>query len=588
MASLMQELTLKVSEAVAQVAGEITLKSAVLVPAQNAKFGDYQCNVSMELSKRLGAASGEKVNPRQVAEAIVAELDVASLCEVPTIAGPGFINFSLKSDVLTDYVVTQLKDERLGIAKADDKKRVVVDFSGPNLAKEMHVGHLRSTIIGDSISRFMEFEGHEVLRMNHVGDWGTQFGMLIQFIRETKPEALANPETFEIADLEDFYRASKERFDASDEFKDAARRAVVDLQSGDEATLAVWKVFCEESLKHCHEIYDVLDIDITDRGESAYNDQLQSTVDDLKEAGQAVETQGALGVFLDGYKNKDDEPLPIIVQKSDGGFIYATTDLAAIRYRFAEQKADQVIYVTDSRQQTNHFHPIFKIAESMNWAPKNALRHIGFGMMLGKDGKPFKTRTGGTVKLKDLLVEAKSRALELAKDLTPDLTEEDYARIAHCAGLGGVKYSDLSHSVGTDYKFDWAKMLATDGNSAIYVLMTYARTRGLARKAGVDIDLLAETVAPANLEEQELKLLKKISATPDVWANVVRELAPNLLLAHLYELARDFGAFWNACPIMKDDIDEETRQARLALAGGVGKVLKWGLSMVGIQSLDKL
>ena len=588
MVSLMQQLTELVSQAVTKVAGDITLKSAMLVPAQNAKFGDYQCNVSMELSKRLGAKTGEKVNPRQVAEAIVADLDVSGFCDEPSIAGPGFINFKLKSDVLTDFVVEQLKDERLGISKAKESKRVVVDFSGPNLAKEMHVGHLRSTIIGDSISRFMEFEGHEVLRMNHVGDWGTQFGMLIQFIREVKPEALANPETFEISDLEEFYRAAKERFDASEDFKDAARKAVVDLQSGDEATLAVWKVFCEESLKHCHEIYDVLDIKIADRGESAYNDQLQSVVDDLKSAGVAVETQGALGVFLDGYKNKDDEPLPVIVQKSDGGFIYATTDLAAIRYRFAEQKADQVIYVTDSRQQANHFHPIFEIAESMNWAPKGALRHIGFGMMLGKDGKPFKTRTGGTVKLKDLLVEAKSRALELAKDLSPDLSEDEYAEIAHCAGLGGVKYSDLSHSVGTDYKFDWAKMLATDGNSAIYVLMTYARTRGLARKAGVDIDALAKTVRPANLEEQELKLLKKIAATPDVWVNVVRELAPNLLLAHLYELARDFGAFWNACPIMKDDVDEETREARLALAGAVAQVLQWGLSMVGIKSLDKI
>ena len=587
MKSLLAQLRDKVSLAVSAVAGDIEIKGAILVPSQNPKFGDYQCNVSMELAGKLGKARGEKVNPRQVATAIMEKLEVSELSEEPEIAGPGFINFKLKNDVLADYAINMLRDERLGIAKVANPERVLVDFSGPNLAKEMHVGHLRSTIIGDSVARFMEFEGHEVLRMNHVGDWGTQFGMLIQFIRTTRPSALENPESFEIADLEDFYREAKKMFDESDEFKDAARRAVVDLQSGDEATLAVWKVFCEESLKHCHEIYGQLDIKISDRGESAYNDMLKDVVEDLKSAGKAEQTEGAWGVFLDGYKNKDDEPLPTIVQKSDGGYIYATTDLAAIRYRFAEQKTDKLIYVTDARQKT-HFDQVFEISELMDWAPKDSMRHIGFGMMLGADGKPFKTRTGGTVKLKDLLAEAESRAGELARDLTPGLSEEEYKEIAFAAGLGGVKYSDLSHGVATDYKFDWDKMLATDGNTAIYILMTFARTRGLSRKAGVDVDSLVETTDLARLtEEQEIKLIKKIASTPDVWQGVVRDLAPHLLLNHLYELARDFGSFWNSCPIMKLE-DEELKQSRLALAGGVGRVLKWGLSMVGIQTLDKL
>ena len=313
---------------------------------------------------------------------------------------------------------------------------------------------------------------------------------------------------------------------------------------------------------------------------------LKDLVEDLKSAGKAVQTEGAWGVFLDGYKNKDDEPLPTIVQKSDGGYIYATTDLAAIRYRFAEQKTDKLIYVTDARQKT-HFDQVFEISEIMDWAPKGSMRHIGFGMMLGKDGKPFKTRTGGTVKLKDLLAEAESRAGDLAKDLTPGLSEVEYAEIAKAAGLGGVKYSDLSHGVATDYKFDWDKMLATDGNTAIYILMTYARTRGLSRKAGVDVDELVD-IAELPLEhEQEIKLIKKLASTPDVWKNVVRELAPHLLLAHLYELSREFGSFWNACPILKLE-DENLMKSRLALAGGVGRVLSWGLSMVGIKTLDKL
>ncbi|WDE97786.1 arginine--tRNA ligase [Lentisphaera profundi] len=586
MKSLLAQLRDKVSLAVNAVAGDIEIKGSILVPSQNPKFGDYQCNVSMELAGKLSKASGEKVNPRQIATAIMEKLEVAEFSEAPEIAGPGFINFKLKQEALADYARQMLRDDRLGMAKTAKPERVLVDFSGPNLAKEMHVGHLRSTIIGDSIARFMEFEGHDVLRMNHVGDWGTQFGMLIQYIRETRPGALDNPESFEIADLEDFYREAKKRFDESDDFKDAARRAVVDLQSGDKATLAVWEVFCEESLKHCHEIYGQLDIKISDRGESAYNDMLKTVVEDLKSDGKAVQTEGAWGVFLDGYKNKEDEPLPTIVQKSDGGYIYATTDLAAIRYRFAEQKTDKLIYVTDARQKT-HFDQVFEISELMDWAPKDSMGHIGFGMMLGKDGKPFKTRTGGTVKLKDLLVEAESRADILARELSPGLTEEEYKEIAFAAGLGGVKYSDLSHSVGTDYKFDWDKMLATDGNTAIYILMTYARTRGLSRKAGIDVDSLVDIESLPVGSEQELKLIKKLASTPDVWQGVVSDLAPHLLLNHLYEVARDFGSFWNSCPILKIE-DEELKRSRLALAGGVGRVLKWGLSMVGIKTLDKL
>ena len=580
MNSIVNTLSDKVKEALLKLVDESDLPAQFVVPSQNPKFADYQCNAAMGLARAL------KKSPRDIAQDIVANLDVSDISEEPEIAGPGFINFKIKKDFISNLVESIGSNERLGLDKVANPEKILVDFSSPNLAKEMHVGHLRSTIIGDSIARFLEFEGHDVIRMNHVGDWGTQFGMLIQYIREEMPDALENPGNFEISSLEEFYRAAKKRFDDSDEFANKARKAVVDLQAGDEATLAVWKVFCDASMKHCHEIYEIMDIKIEDRGESAYNDLLPGVVEDLKEAGHAKQTQGAWGVFLDGYKNENDEPLATIIQKSDGGYIYATTDLAAIRYRVGELGVDQAIYVTDARQR-GHFDQVFKIAELVNWAKPDSLKHIGFGMMLGKDGRPFKTRDGGTIKLKDLLVEAEERAYKLAKELSPDFTEEEYKEIAKTAGHGGVKYSDLSHSIGTDYKFDWDKMLATDGNSAIYLLMTYARTRGLSRKAGVDVN---DMIGKAKLildDEHELKLAKKIASILDVWPGVVRDLTPNVLLGYLYELAREFSSFWNSCPVLKLE-DEELKQSRMLFAAIVGRIIEWGLSMIGIKVLEKV
>lgn len=580
MKSIVNTLKDHVKEALLQIIEESDLPDQLVVPSQNPKFADYQCNAAMGLARALKKA------PRQIAEDIVSHLNVDEICEPVEIAGPGFINFKLKVSYISSIVENMANDSRLGLEKVSSPEKILVDFSSPNLAKEMHVGHLRSTIIGDSIARFLEFEGHNVLRMNHVGDWGTQFGMLIQYIREETPGALEKPEDFQIASLEEFYRAAKKKFDDSEEFADASRRAVVDLQVGEEKTLAVWKVFCEASMKHCHEIYELMDIKIEDRGESAYNDLLPVVVQDLKDAGHAVETQGAIGVFLDGYKNENDEPLPTIIQKSDGGYIYATTDLAAVKYRMLELGVDKAIYVTDARQKS-HFDQVFKISELMNWSKPGELVHIGFGMMLGKDGKPFKTRDGGTIKLKDLLDEAEERAYNLAKELSSDFTDEEHKAIAKTAGYGGVKYSDLSHSIGTDYKFDWDKMLATDGNTAIYLLMTYARTRGLSRKAGVDVNDMLGNAKLSLQNEQEIKLAKKIAAVMDVWPTVISELTPNILLSYLFEIAKDFSTFWNACPILKLE-DQELKESRMLLAAMVGKVIDWGLSMIGIETLDKV
>jgi arginyl-tRNA synthetase len=580
MKSIVNTLATLVKDALLKLVDEKDLPGQLVVPSQNPQFADYQCNAAMGLARAL------RKSPRQIAEDIVSHLEVDEICENVEIAGPGFINFKVKTSFLKNLIEDLGMDPRLGLESTASPEKILVDFSSPNLAKEMHVGHLRSTIIGDSIARFLEFEGHEVLRMNHVGDWGTQFGMLIQYIREEMPDALENPEKFQIASLEEFYRASKKKFDASEEFADASRRAVVDLQAGDEKTLAVWQVFCEASMKHCHEIYELMNIDITDRGESAYNDLLPVVVNDLKEAGHAVLTQGAWGVFLDGYKNEDDEPLPTIVQKSDGGYIYATTDLAAIKYRMVEQKVDKAIYVTDARQR-GHFEQVFKVAELMEWAKPGSLQHVGFGMMLGKDGKPFKTRDGGTIKLKDLLVESEERAYKLAQSFSSDFTNEEHQAIGRTAGHGGVKYSDLSHSIGTDYKFDWDKMLATDGNTAIYLLMTYARTRGLGRKAGVDVnDMIGKTSLILD-DPQEIKLAKKIASILDVWPSVVKDLTPNILLSYLFELAKDFSSFWNACPVLKID-DQELKESRMLLAALVGKIIEWGLSMIGIKVLEKV
>lgn len=580
MKSIVAVLSEKVYEALSTMLDAEQIPATLVEPSKNPKFADYQCNVAMGLAKALRKA------PRQIAEELVSKINVDGICEPVEVAGPGFINFKVTQDYIQSSLKTMGADDRLGLEEAEKKERILIDFSSPNLAKEMHVGHLRSTIIGDSIARFFEFEGHDVLRMNHVGDWGTQFGMLVQYIREEQPEALANPESFEIASLEDFYRAAKKRFDDSEDFADKARKAVVALQSGDEATLAIWKVFCTASLEHCHELYEMLDINLEDKGESAYNDLLQPTVDELKEKGLAVETEGALGVFLDGYVTADDKPMPTIVQKSDGGFIYATTDLAAIRYRFTEQKIDRAVYVTDARQRT-HFDQVFEIGEKMGWAPEDALKHIGFGMMLGEDGKPFKTRDGGTVKLKDLLEEAETRARKLAEELSQDLSEEELDEVAKMAGWGGVKYSDLSHSIGTDYKFGWDKMLARDGNTAFYLLITYARTRSVGRKAGLDPFELLKTTDFILDTEQEQKLAKRLLLLHETWPNVVKELTPNTLLAYLYEVAKDFGTFWNACPVNKLE-DGDLKNSRLALAGLVGQVLGWGLSMVGIKALDKI
>ena len=555
----------------------------VLVPTNNPKFGDYQANVAMSLAKRL------KDKPRAIATKIVDHLTLDDLCEPPQIAGPGFINLKFK----TDYLQTQLKalypDKRLGVPTADPVQRTIVDFSSPNIAKEMHVGHLRSTIIGECIARTLEFLGHDVLRLNHVGDWGTQFGMLITHLRDVCPEAITEASSVDIGDLVEFYKQAKKRFDEDEIFKATSREAVVDLQSGEETAYKAWQLLCEQSRKEFQKIYNRLDITIQERGESFYNPLLEDVANDLKSLGLLEKDQGAQVVFLEGFTNKDGNPQPLIVRKSDGGFNYATTDLAAIRQRTIDEKAQRVIYITDAGQ-ANHFAQVFQVANRASWIPDDVeLVHVPFGLVKGEDGKKLKTRSGETVKLKDLLDEAVNRA---EKDLQQRIldesrneSEEFIHEVSTTVGLGAVKYADLSQNRTSDYVFSFDKMLALQGNTAPYMLYAYVRVQGISRKGNIDFTQLGD--APFVLaDDAELALAKHLLALDTVVIEVARDLFPNRLCQYLFELSQKFNQFYDRCSVLQ--AEEPQRTSRLMLCDLTARTLKLGLSLLGIQVLERM
>jgi arginyl-tRNA synthetase len=520
-------------------------------------------------------------------------LDVSDICEAPEIAGPGFINLRLK----TDYIEAQLNaiqaDARLGVAKTQHPQREIVDFSSPNIAKEMHVGHLRSTIIGDSIARILEFIGHDVLRLNHVGDWGTQFGMLITYLREVSPDALTTANTLEIGDLVEFYKQAKKRFDEDDNFKDTARQEVVRLQSGTEDTLHAWKLLCEQSRKEFQEVYDLLDVKLCERGESFYNPLLGDVVKDLDKSGLLEESDRAKVVFLDGFTNKEGQPLPLIIQKSDGGYNYATTDLAAIRYRTQQDEAKRIMYLTDSGQ-SGHFAGVFQVARRAGWIPDDVeVVHVGFGMVLGEDGKRLRSRSGDTVKLRDLLDEAvvRSRAdLEARlKEANKSESEDFIANVAKVVGISAVKYSDLSQNRTSDYKFSFDKMLDLKGNTAPYMLYAYARIQGISRKGGIKFEELRENVKVLLEHETELVLVKHLLQLDEVISEVEQDLLPNRLCDYLYELSRKFNLFYDrdkGVPVL--NAEEPQRTSRLVLCDLTARTLKLGLNLLGIQTLERM
>ena len=610
----------------------------VLQPTKNAEHGDFQINGVM------GAAKKAKQNPRELAQKVAEVLADNAVIESAEVAGPGFINLRLRPEFLAQNIQTALNDARFGVAKTDKPQTVVIDYSSPNLAKEMHVGHLRSSIIGDSISRVLEFMGNTVIRQNHVGDWGTQFGMLVAYLVEQQKDNAA----FELADLEQFYRAAKVRFDEDPAFADTAREYVVKLQGGDETVLALWKQFVDISLSHAQAVYDTLGLKLRPEdvaGESKYNDDLQPVVDDLVQKGLAVEDDGAKVVFLDEFKNKEGEPAAFIVQKQGGGFLYASTDLACLRYRIGRLKADRLLYVVDHRQAL-HFEQLFTTSRKAGYLPENAkAEFIGFGTMMGKDGKPFKTRSGDTVKLVDLLDEAINRAEQVVKEKNPkwQLTTEledglkkissltnsdnlknklkynlenkkleitlendvvyhlpidkidkivrgaeeytdtalsDAEKIARVVGIGAVKYADLSKNRTSDYVFDWDAMLSFEGNTAPYLQYAYTRVQSVFRKAG-EWDATAPTVLTEPLEKQLAAELLKFE---DVLQSVADTAYPHYLAAYLYQIATLFSRFYEACPILKSE--GATRNSRLQLAKLTGDTLKQGLELLGIDVLD--
>ncbi len=574
--TIKEELEKRISAALHEVGAPVD-SPALVGPATRPEFGDYQANGVMAAAKKL------KINPRELAAKVVAELDLAEMAESVDIAGPGFINITLKGAWLSERLVRMLADPRLGVPAVAKPQKIVIDYSHPNLAKEMHVGHLRSTIIGDAMARVLEFLGHEVIRHNHVGDWGTQFGMLIAYMDQQGESDLVA----ELADLEGFYQAARKRFDSDDEFADLAREYVVKLQEGDAHVRAVWQRFIAESLSHCEAVYDRLGVTLTRndvRAESAYNDALPLVLDDLREQELLAESRGAQCVFLEEFKTKDGEVLPVIVQKSDGGYLYATTDLAAVRYRVAELGAERVLYIVDARQSL-HLRQVFAVARAVGYAPDEVpLEHYPFGTMLGEDHKPFKTRAGGTVKLMELLKGAEDRAFALVGEKSPDLPEEQRREIARVVGIGSVKYADLSLNRTTDYVFSWDNMLALDGNTAPYLQYCYARVKSMFRRAEIDEDALSGAIDLGEKAEQVLGA--KLLQFAEVVEVVAREGYPNLLCNYLYELADSFMKFYESCPVLS--ADEPLRSSRLQVALLTACTIQQGLNLLGIETVERM
>ncbi|WP_313708011.1 arginine--tRNA ligase [Atlantibacter hermannii] len=543
-----------------------------------AQFGDYQANGVMSVAKKLG------MPPRQLAEQVLNHLDLAGIASKVEIAGPGFINIFLDPAYLSGLVESAVLNERIGIPQVAPQT-IVVDYSAPNVAKEMHVGHLRSTIIGDAAVRTLEFLGHNVIRANHVGDWGTQFGMLIAYLEKQQNE---NAGEMALADLEGFYREAKKHYDEDEAFAERARNYVVKLQSGDEYCREMWRKLVDITMTQNQITYERLNVTLTRddvMGESLYNPMLAGIVADLKAKGLAVESEGATVVFLDEYKNKEDEPMGVIIQKKDGGFLYTTTDIACAKYRYETLHADRVLYYIDSRQH-QHLMQAWTIVRKAGYVPDSVpLEHHMFGMMLGKDGKPFKTRAGGTVKLSDLLDEALERARRLVAAKNPDMPADELEALANAVGIGAVKYADLSKNRTTDYIFDWDNMLAFEGNTAPYMQYAYTRVLSIFRKAGMEESMLT---APVKItEEREAALAARLLQFEETLTTVAREGTPHVMCAYLYDVAGLFSGFYEHCPILTAE-SEGVRQSRLKLALLTAKTLKIGLDTLGIQTVERM
>ena len=543
------------------------------------QFGDYQANGIMPAAKKLG------LNPREFAQSVLDKAELQDIAEKTEIAGPGFINIFLKDTWLADNINRAVQDPKLGVHNPE-KQTVVVDYSSPNVAKEMHVGHLRSTIIGDAVVRTLEFLGNHVIRANHVGDWGTQFGMLIAYLEKMENEHASE---MELSDLEAFYRAAKKHYDEDPVFAEKARNYVVKLQSGDEYCRTMWQKLVKITMQQNQHNYDRLNVTLTDKdvmGESLYNPMLPGIVEDLKKQGLAVEDDGALVVYLDEFKNKDGDPMGVIVQKKDGGFLYTTTDIAAAKYRYETLKANRALVFSDTRQ-SQHMQQAWLITRKAGYVPDSfQLEHKNFGMMLGKDGKPFKTRSGDTVKLADLLDEAIERAGVLISQKSTALSEQEKADVIEAVGIGSVKYADLSKNRTTDYVFDWDNMLSFEGNTAPYMQYAYTRIRSIFNRSQIALSEV-EQAQLSITDEKERALAIKLLQFEEAVQVVGKEGTPHVLCAYLYELAGVFSSFYEHCPILNND-DQKVKLSRLKLALLTERTLKQGLDLLGIKTVEKM
>ena len=543
------------------------------------QFGDYQANGIMPAAKKLG------LNPREFAQSVLDKAELQDIAEKTEIAGPGFINIFLKDTWLADNISRAVQDPKLGVHNPE-KQTVVVDYSSPNVAKEMHVGHLRSTIIGDAVVRTLEFLGNHVIRANHVGDWGTQFGMLIAYLEKMENEHASE---MELSDLEAFYRAAKKHYDEDPVFAEKARNYVVKLQSGDEYCRTMWQKLVKITMQQNQHNYDRLNVTLTDKdvmGESLYNPMLPGIVEDLKKQGLAVEDDGALVVYLDEFKNKDGDPMGVIVQKKDGGFLYTTTDIAAAKYRYETLKAHRALVFSDTRQ-SQHMQQAWLITRKAGYVPDSfQLEHKNFGMMLGKDGKPFKTRSGDTVKLTDLLDEAIERAGVLISQKSTALSDQEKADVIEAVGIGSVKYADLSKNRTTDYVFDWDNMLSFEGNTAPYMQYAYTRIRSIFNRSQIALSEV-EQAQLSITDEKERALAIKLLQFEEAIQIVAKDGTPHVLCAYLYELAGVFSSFYEHCPILNNE-DQQVKLSRLKLALLTERTLKQGLDLLGIKTVEKM
>ncbi|NEE19812.1 arginine--tRNA ligase [Streptomyces sp. SID7499] len=548
---------------------------------------DFQANGILALAKK------EKANPRELATQVVSGVESGELIKDVEVSGPGFLNITLTDRAITENLAARYADDtgRLGVPHAEQPGTTVIDYAQPNVAKEMHVGHLRSAVIGDAVVQLLEFTGENVVRRHHIGDWGTQFGMLIQYLEEHpheldhKADETSGEEA--MSNLDRLYKAARGLFDADEEFKTRARRRVVDLQAGDPRTVAMWQKFVDESKIYFFSVFEKLDMEIRDAdivGESGYNDMLAETCRLLEESGVAVRSEGALCVFFDDIKGPDGNPVPLIVQKSDGGYGYAATDLSAIRDRVFNLKANSIIYVVDARQSL-HFKMVFETARKAGWLGDDVKAYqLAFGTVLGKDGKPFKTREGETVRLVDLLDEAIDRASAVVREKAQDLSEEEIAERGTQVGVGAVKYADLSTSANRDYKFDLDQMVSLNGDTSVYLQYAYARIQSILRKAGA-----SRPAAHPELElhEAERALGLHADSFAATVAEAATEYAPHKLAAYLYQLASLYTTFYDKCPVLKAETPEQIEN-RLFLCDVTARTLHRGMALLGIRTPERL